>query len=107
LTELAGFSKTKKQIEQLPPQKKERAVRLLSKIVFMDAELEKLQKILQEKGWAEKYQNGANQYGLKKSTEGDIYNTLIKNYITAMKNLNDMLPEDSEELDDLDKFMQS
>lgn len=103
---MAGFAKTKKQIEALPPELKERATKLLSKVIFMDQELEKLQSIIKEKGWAEEYRNGANQYGIKKSTEGDCYNTVIKNYISALKNLNDMLPESVEELDELDKFMQ-
>ena len=102
---MAGFTKTKKQIDALPPEKKERAVKLLSKIMFMDEELEKLQKKLKEKGWIEEYQNGANQFGVKKCSEGEAYNVLIKNYIAAMKNLSDMLPE-SAETDELDKFMQ-
>lgn len=99
------FTKTKKKIKTLAPDKQERANKLLEKIIFMDAQLSELQEVIEEKGWTEEYQNGANQFGIKKSTEGDVYNTLIKNYTTAMKNLNDMLPEGGDEQDELEQFL--
>ena len=39
-----------------------------------------------------KYQNGANQWGKKKSAEADVYNTMIKNYTAIIKTLTDMAP---------------
>jgi hypothetical protein len=43
----------------------------------------------------EEYQNGANQYGVKKCSEVEIYNTMIKNYSSIIKQLIDLLPNDS------------
>lgn len=82
-------------IETLPEAKKSIANGLLDKAVFMDGELFKLQKILKEKGWVEEYQNGANQSGLKKSSEADVYNAMIKNYNATLKQIADLFPEDA------------
>ena len=102
----AQFTKTKQLIDGLPPAKKELALKLLSKAVFMESELEKLQAIISEKGWTETYQNGANQYGIKKSSEGDVYNTLIKNYTTVIAKLNDILKEEGQQAgDELMEFL--
>ena len=80
-------------IETLPDAKKSIANGLLDKAVFMDGELFKLQKILKDKGWVEEYQNGANQCGLKKSSEADVYNAMIKNYNSTLKQIADLFPE--------------
>lgn len=90
-------------IDTLPEAKKSIATGLLDKAVFMDSELLKLQKILKEKGWVEEYQNGANQSGLKKSSEADVYNAMIKNYNATLKQIADLFPEnlDSEVKDPL------
>ena len=88
---MKDFSKIESDLKKLPPAKQELAQKLLSKAKFMDSELEGLQEILKEKGWVENYKNGENQYGLKKSSEGEVYNTLIKSFNTTMKQINDML----------------
>lgn len=95
-----GFKEITRSIKELTPTKKELALKLLSKAVFMEAELEKLQIILTEKGWTEAYQNGANQSGIKKSSEGDVYNTLIKNYTAVIAKLNDLIKEDNQQATD-------
>lgn len=82
-------------IDTLPEAKKSIATGLLDKAVFMDSELLKLQKILKSKGWVEEYQNGANQSGMKKSSEADVYNAMIKNYNATLKQISDLFPEDS------------
>ena len=81
-------------IGTLPDAKKSIANGLLDKAVFMDEELSKLQKILSDKGWVEEYQNGANQCGLKKSSEADVYNAMIKNYNSTLKQISDLFPAD-------------
>ena len=93
---MAKFDKVKTAIDGLPESRKEIALNLLGKIKFMDLEIMKLQKILKKKGWTEEYQNGENQKGLKKSSEADVYNTLIKNYLSAVKQLTEMLPVSEE-----------
>ena len=101
------FRKIEADLKKLPPSKQQLAQKLLDKAKFMDEELEGLQVILKEKGWTETYQNGANQCGLKKSSEGEVYNTLIKSFNTTMKQINDMLDAvvTAEEDDELMAFL--
>ena len=101
----AGFTKVSRKIKELPPEKRELAAKLLEKAKFMDGELMKLQEALEEKGWVEEYQNGANQRGFKKSTEGDMYNALIKNYNSVLSALYKMLPEETTAGDELIEFL--
>lgn len=68
---------------------------LIENVAFMRATLEELAKIINEQGYSSEYRNGENQTGTKKTPEVDIYNTMIKNYNATMKQLYDMLPEES------------
>lgn len=68
---------------------------LIEQTAFMAASLYELAEIINEKGYTEEYQNGAHQRGIKKSSEVEIYNTTIKNYMSAVKQLTDLLPKDS------------
>lgn len=104
-SDIEKFDKTKKLVEELPDGKRERAAKLVSKLEFMNIELEKLQAILAEKGWVEQYQNGANQFGLKKSSEGEVYNSLLKNFTSTMRSLNDMLPDSEAVTDELEQWL--
>ena len=61
----------------------------------MAESLDELQEIIKEKGFTEEYQNGANQFGVKKCSEVEIYNTMIKNYSSIIKQLVDLLPNDA------------
>ena len=82
------------------------AMNLLDKAMFMETEMCKLQKILKVKGWTEEYKNGANQFGLKKCSEGEVYIALTKNYTNTMKLLRDMLGKSAtESTDDLMTFL--
>ena len=77
---------------------------LLREAAFMAASLYELRQIINEKGYTEAYQNGANQKGIKKSSEVEIYNTMIKNYSAIMKQLTDLLPKDDLKKSDDDGF---
>ena len=61
----------------------------------MAASLYELRKIIDEKGYTEEYQNGANQKGVKKCSEVEIYNTMIKNYSAIVKQLTDLIPKET------------
>ena len=104
-SDLNNVNKTIKLIEELPDGKRERAAKLISKLLFINEQLEKLQEIIAEKGWTETYQNGANQFGIKKSSEGEVYNSLLKNFCTTMRCLNDMLPETEGGGDELEEWL--
>ena len=68
----------------------------MDEAAFMAASLYELRKIKNEKGSTEEYQNGANQKGIKKCSEVEIYNTMIKNYSAIIKQLTDLLPKEQE-----------
>ena len=66
---------------------------LIDEAAFMSASLFQLRMIINEKGYIETYKNGENQFGNKKSSEIEIYNTMIKNYMSVIKQLTDLLPK--------------
>lgn len=86
------LTKLKKIFKGIEPDKEKIVEKLISNAAFMAASLEELQDIINEKGYTEEYQNGANQFGVKKCSEVEIYNTMIKNYSSVIKQLVDLLP---------------
>ena len=70
---------------------------LIKEAAFMSVTLLDLKTSINKQGCVSVYQNGANQWGTKKSPEVDVYNTMIKNYITIIKQLADLLPADTGE----------
>lgn len=87
--ELAKLEEIFKDIE---PGKQKVVEKLIANAAFMAESLDKLQEIIREKGFTEEYQNGANQSGVKKCSEVEIYNTMVKNYSSVIKQLTDLLP---------------
>ena len=81
---------------------KEIAEKLLDKLEFMEEQLQILQKKLREKGWTEEYQNGEKQFGIKKSSEADVYNNLIKNYNATIKVLAELVPDSIDKNDPIE-----
>lgn len=79
--------KTKKAVESL-----------IDEAAFMAASLYELRQIIDQKGYTEEYQNGANQKGVKKCSEVEIYNTMIKNYMSTVKQLTDLLPKEQDKV---------
>ena len=69
---------------------------LVDEAAFMAASLYELREKINEKGYVEAYQNGANQKGIKKCSEVEIYNTMIKNYSSVVKQLTDLIPKKQE-----------
>lgn len=67
---------------------------MIEKAAFMSITLDDLQDDINLNGVTETYQNGANQFGVKKSASIEVYNTMIKNYTSLMKQLTDLLPKD-------------
>jgi hypothetical protein len=66
---------------------------LVKNAAFMSVTLDDLQDSMNKNGVISEYRNSENQYGLKKSPEVEIYNTMIKNHMAIMKQLIDLLPE--------------
>lgn len=72
------------------PEKRKAAETLVAEAAFMGASLYELRQIINRKGYTEQYQNGANQKGVKKCSEVEVYNTMIKNYAAAVKQITDL-----------------
>ena len=87
------LAKLKKIFKDIEPQKQKTVEKLIANAAFMAESLDELQEIIREKGFTEEYQNGANQNGVKKCSEVEIYNTMIKNYTSVVKQLVDLLPD--------------
>ena len=79
--------------KDLPDDARETTEKLIGNAAFMAATLEDLQEYINEHGCTEEYQNGENQFGKKKSSEVDVYNTMIKNYKAVIDTLLGRLPK--------------
>lgn len=88
------LTKLKRIFKDIEPNKQKTVEKLIANAAFMSESLDELQEIIKEKGFTEEYQNGANQFGVKKCSEVEIYNTMIKNYSSVIKQLVDLLPDD-------------
>ena len=94
-------------IELVEPNKKKFAEKLAQNAEFMEQELEKLQEYIKEHGCTEEYQNGATQFGKKKSSEADMYCTMVKQYNSTVKQLIDLLPVgEKQTADEFKAFLQ-
>ena len=62
----------------------------------MAEQLEILRAHITENGWSEEYKNGENQFGKKSSVEADAYIKIQKSYASTIKQLTDLLPEQTE-----------
>ena len=72
------------------------AAPLIENASYMKVELSHLKKYNIENGIKEFYMNGKGQFGYKESVESKTYNTMIKNYIAVIKQLNEILPKGKE-----------
>lgn len=80
-------------LQNLPADKLKANQSLIENAAFMTVQLKELQIVMNKNGVISEYQNGANQWGTKKSPEVEIYNTMIKNLVVVMKSINDLLPD--------------
>ena len=96
-------NKLKKLFKDLEENKKKLAKSLIENAAFMSITLEDLKKDIVKYGVKETYVNGRDQYGFKESIESKTYNTMIKNYMNIIKQLNDMMPE-QKKIDEDDEF---
>jgi len=65
---------------------------LIEVAAFMRVSLDEIQTEINEKGYTEKYQNGANQSGIKQSSLVEIHIAMTRNLATVMKQLVDLAP---------------
>ena len=96
----------KKLFKDLPENKHKMAEKLIENASFMSITLDELKEDIKLYGVKETYVNGKDQYGFKESIESKTYNTMVKNYMSIIKQLNDMLPEQKkiDEDDEIEQF---
>lgn len=97
---LKETKRLKAAFKNIPPDKKKCIEKLFDKAAFMAITLEDLQNIIKRDGYTNEYQNGQNQFGTKKSPEIEIYNTMVKNYSTVMRDLVTLLPNKEKDIED-------
>jgi hypothetical protein len=90
------FNRLKRIFKTLPKDQLTSVQSLMKNAAFMAVTLEDLQQAINENGVISEYKNGENQFGTKKSPEVDVYNTMIKNYSSVVKQLCDFLPDQSD-----------
>ena len=90
-----------------PPERQDLCLQLILNAVFMEEQLSKLQTEIRANGVVSEYKNGENQYGTRKSPEVDVYNAMIKNYTSVIKQLGDLLPEAPPPADELTQFLKT
>lgn len=95
----------KKLFKDLPENKHKMAEKLVENASFMSITLDELKEDIKLYGVKETYVNGKDQFGFKESIESKTYNTMVKNYMSIIKQLNDMLPE-QKKIDEDDEFEQ-
>ncbi len=98
--------KLNKLFKDLADNKKKMAEKLIENASFMSITLDELKEDIKLYGVKETYVNGKDQFGFKESIENKTYNTMIKNYMNIIKQLNDMLPEEKKinEDDEFERF---
>ena len=94
------INRLKKIFKDISKDRKDSIVSLIDKAAFMSITLQELQNTMNKDGVICEYKNGANQWGTKKSPEVEVYNTMIKNYSTIIKQLTDLLPKDIPKVED-------
>lgn len=100
----AEYRRLLKLYQDAPKKRLDLIRKLIMQAAFMAITLDDLAQKIKENGVAEAYQNGANQSGIKKSVEVEVYNTMSKNYAGIMKQLADMLPKETGGGDGFDDF---
>lgn len=81
-----------KQFSKLDAKTKNIVKPLIKNAAFMSVQLEFLKEHITENGVITEYKNGDNQYGTKKSPEAEMYNTMIKNLSSIIKQLCELVP---------------
>ena len=79
---------------------------LINRFAYITVSLQDVEQLLNKTGWVEAYQNGENQFGMKKSAAADVHISLTKNLNALAKQLLEILPPKIKEEDlfgDLDE----
>lgn len=93
------MAKLKQTFSKMDVKTKKAVHSLVVNAAFMIVTLEDLQEDINLNGVTEEYQNGKDQFGIKKSAAVEVYNTMIKNHLAVMKQLTDLIAKNQENED--------
>lgn len=78
--------------KDLEPNKLKTCLALIDTAAYITVSLRELEEQLNVTGWVETYQNGENQFGMKKAAAADVHISLTKNLNAIVKQLLDLVP---------------
>ena len=94
------FNRLKSLYKKMPKDTMTVVESLLRNAAFMAVTLHDLQEHINLHGTTDRYQNGENQWGYKKSPQVEIHIAMTKNHNATMKQLADLLPKQLPKPDD-------
>lgn len=90
----------------MPKDTKKVAKSLIENAAFMSVTLQDLQEHINLHGTTDRYQNGENQWGYKKSPQVEIHISMTRNLNATMNQLTGLLPKEDKTVDKDDGFDQ-
>lgn len=97
------YNRLKRLLKELPKEKFSAAEGIVRRVAFMAITLEDLEEDININGTVEQFTQGDNTYDRQRPA-ATIYNSTIKNYTTACKQLTDLIPESAPKKDGQDPF---
>ena len=92
-------------IDTLENDKKVMCTSLLNELIFMKTTLDDLKKEIEKNGVVTKMCQG--KYDIERANPAlNQYNTLMKNYSSCIKQLNDLLPKEIDNYDTFDEYVE-
>lgn len=85
-------NRLKRVFRDLDKNKMTTVLSLIESAAFMIVSLRELEKIINEEGYTDIYQNGENQHGTKQSEAVKTHLAMTKNLSTVVKQLTDLVP---------------
>lgn len=104
-TKEIDLNSIKTTIDTMENDRKVLSTSLLNEIIFMQETLDNLKKQVSEHGVVTKMCQG--KYDIDRANPAlNQYNTLIKNYSSCIKQLNELLPKEIDNNDNFDEFVE-
>ena len=85
------YNRLRRLLKEVPKEKLSAAEGIIKRVAFMAVTLEDLEEDINEFGTVEKFMQGDNVFDRQRPAV-QVYNTTVKNYSTACKQLADLLP---------------
>lgn len=101
-TELKEVRKT---LKELPKDKQEIGLNLISELEFMQETLQNLKKQVKEEGAVSLFKQGKQEF-LREHPALKGYNTLISRYSLILKQVTDLIPKEDNKSDELMEFLE-